>query len=146
MLDFDPDEVEAHFAQDHVLQMVLLLIELKLNVETLLDSDLHLDLLVLFLLLLTVLLSCLLLARRDILHDEVLLLRHSIVLPVNADIDVVAHTHIDALVSLKLLLDSVECKVVRHVVSERAGRLEVAHELREGRIVRLVELVLDEAD
>jgi len=119
--------------------VILRLVELKLNVEALLDADLHLDLLVLLLLLLVVLAA-------DVLHDEVLLLRHPVVLPIDADIDVVADAHVDPLIRLELLLHPIEREVVGHVVGQRAGRLQIANQLGEDRVVILVQLVLDEAD
>lgn len=43
VLDLDSDQEEVNFAQNHVLQVVLLLVEFKLDVQAVLNTDLHLD-------------------------------------------------------------------------------------------------------
>ena len=92
-----------------------LLRKFKLNVEALLDAHLHLNGWILTRLL------------PNILHDELLFLRDTIVVAIDHDVDEVAQTDYYTVVRLKLLLDAIERKVIGHVVSQGAGRLEVAH-------------------
>ena len=115
--------------------MVPLLIEFKLDMETFLNADFHLDLLMFFLFLF-----------HDVVDDEFLLLCNAIVVTIDTDVDEVAYAHVDAIVRLKLFLNSIERKIVRHVVSERPWRLQVTNELSKDRVMILVEVILDDAD
>ena len=112
--------------------MILLLVELKLDVKAFFNADLHLDGLML-----------LHFFMDEILHDELLFLRDAIVLPVDADVDVVADAHVDSMVRLELLLHSIEREIVCHVVGQRARRLQVSNQLREDGVLFIVKLVLN---
>lgn len=114
--------------------MELALIKFELDVEALFDADLHLDGLVHFGLL----------AR--VAHNEFLFFGDPIIRPVDDDEDVVAQLNDNSVIALKLLLYAVELEIMRHIVSERAGRLQVSHNLQEGEVLILVELVLNDAD
>lgn len=102
--------------------------------KALFDADLHLDRLVHFGLL----------AR--VANDEFLFLGDPIIRPVDNDEDVVAQLNDDSVVALELLLYAVELEIVRDIVSERTGRLEISHNLQEGEVLILVKLVLNDAD
>ena len=114
--------------------MELALIEFELDVEALFNADLHLDRLVDFGLL------------TSVAHDEFLFLGDPIIRPVDNDKDVVAQPDDDSVIALKLLFDAVELEIVRHIVSEGTGRLQVSHNLQEGKVLVLVVEVLDDAD
>ena len=96
--------------------MVSLLVELELDVEALLNADFHPDLLVFFLLLFD-----------DIVHDEFFLFRDAIVASIDADVDEVADAHIDPIVRLELLLNSIKRKIVGHIVRKRPWWLKISH-------------------
>ena len=114
--------------------MERLLREFKLDVQTFFDANFHLDRRVLRRLL------------ADVLHDELFLFRDPVVVAVDHDVHVVSQAHNDAVVRLELLLHSVERKVICHVISEGARRLQVAHKLQEGGVLVFVVEVLDDAD
>ena len=114
--------------------MELARIEFELDVKTLFNADLHLDWLV----------DLGLLA--SVAHNEFLFLGDPIIRPVDNDGDVVAQLDDNAIVAFKLLLDAVELEIVRHIVSERAGRLQVSHNLQECEVLILVVEVLNDAD
>lgn len=83
-----------------------LLREFKLYVEALLDAHFHLNGWVLARLL------------PNILHDELLFLRDTIVVAIDYDVDEVAQTDDYAIVRLKLLLNAIERKVIGHIVGQ----------------------------
>ena len=103
-----------------------LLCELEFDVEALFNADLHLNRRVLARLL------------AHVLHDELFLLRDAIIVAIDDDVDEVAQPHHDAVVGFELLFNAIEREVVRHVVSERTGRLQVSHELQEDAVLVFV--------
>ena len=115
--------------------MEMLLIEFELDVKAFLDSNFHLDLWV-FLGLLS----------HDVIHDKLFLFCDAIVASIDANVDEVADSHVDPIVRLELLLNSVEGKVVCHVVSEGTWGLQFTHQLCKDRILILILKVLNDAD
>ena len=115
--------------------MILLLVELKLDVKAFFNANLHLDGLMLLHFLMD-----------EVLYNELLFLRDTIVLPVDADVDVVADAHVDSMVRLELLLDSIEREIVCHVVGQRARRLQISNQLREDGVLFIVKLILNDSD
>lgn len=126
MLDFDPDKVEVDFSQYAILEVKLGVIELKFNVKTLLDTHLHLDWPV------SVWLS------PDVGHDEFFLLRYAVIITVDHHVYVISQVYHYPIVGLELLLNSVELKIIRHIVCQSTGRLQISHDLQESRILVLV--------
>jgi hypothetical protein len=110
-------QVEADLPQDAVFQMERLLREFELNVQALFYSHLHLDGVVLLGL------------NAQVLDEELLLFRDAVIVAIDHHVDEVAESHHDSVVRLELLLDAVKREVVRHVVRERAWRLQVTHQL-----------------
>ena len=131
MLDFDPDKVEVHFAQNTILQVKLGMIELEFNVKALLDAHLHLDWPV----------GVWLCA--DVGHNEFLLLRYAIVITVDHHVNVISQVYHYAIVGLKLLLNSVELKIIRDIVGQSSWRLQISHDLKESGVLVLVIEILD---
>lgn len=134
MLDLDANQIEVDLAEYAILQVELARIEFELDVEALFNADLHLDRLV----------DLGLLA--SVAYNEFLFLGDPIIRPVDNDGDVVAKLDDDAIVAFKLLLDTVELEIVRHIVSEGAGWLQVSHNLEECEVLVLVVSVLNDAD
>lgn len=100
MLDLDPHQVEVDLAEDAVLQMELTLVELELDVQALFDADLHLDW--------SVCVGLLSLVG----HDELFLLGDAVVVSVDHHVDIVPQLDNNAIISLELLLYSIELKVI----------------------------------
>lgn len=100
VLDFDSHQVEVDLAENAVLEVEFTLVEFELDVQTLLYADLHFDWLVRLRLL------------SLIADNKLLLLGDFIIVPVDDHVDVVPQPYHDAVVGLKLLLDSVELEIV----------------------------------
>ena len=126
MLDFNSDQVEVDLAQDAVLQMELGVVELKFDVEALLDAHLHLDWPI-----------CVRL-HAHVGDDELLFLRYAVVIAVNHHVYVISQVYHYTIVGLELLFNSVELKIVRHIVCQCPGRLQIPNDLKESRILVLV--------
>lgn len=95
--------------------MERILSKLEFNMQALFDTDLHLDG------------NALTGTLADVLHNELFLLRDSIVIPVDHDVDIVSQSYDDTVVALELLFDAVEGKVIGHVVCESTRWLKVAY-------------------
>ena len=108
--------------------------ELELNMETLFDADLHLDWHTFVFLL------------PHILHQKLLLLGYSIVVPIDDHVYEVAQSHHNAIVTFKLLFYSVERKVVRHVVLELPWGFQISDQLQEDRVLILIVQVFNHAN
>ena len=106
--------------------MELGVVELKFNVKALLDSHLHLNRPVVVWL------------NTHVRYDELLFLRYAVVITVDHHVYVISQVYHYTIVGLKLLLNSVELKVIRHIVSKSSGRLQIPHDLKESRILVLV--------
>ena len=131
MLDFDSYQVEVHLAQNTVLQVKLGVIELKFDVQTLLDAHFHLYWPI------GVRLS------PHVGHNEFFFLRYAIVITVDHHVDVVPQVDHYTIVRLKLLLNSVELKVIGHIVSQSTRRLQISDDLQESRVLILVIQIFD---
>ena len=109
-------------------------VELEFDVEAFFDAHLHLDW------------SILVWLRPRIGHDELFFLRYPVVIPVDHHVNVVTKSHHYSVVAFKLLLHSIELKVVLHVVSQGSGGFEITHDLEELGVLVLVIEVLDNSD
>jgi len=114
-LDLYTHKVEADFAKDAILQVERILRKLEFNMQTLFDTDLHLDG------------NALTGTLADVLHNELFFLRDPIVIPVDHDVDIVSQSYDDTVVALKLLFNTIEGKVIGHVVRESARWLKVTY-------------------
>ena len=79
-------------------------IEFKLDVQTLLYSNLHFDW------------SIGIWFSADICNNEFLLLSYSVVIPVDDNVDVIAQSNYDAVVAFKLLFDPVELEIILNAI------------------------------
>lgn len=79
----------------------------------------------------------------EILDNELLLFCYFVVAAIDHHVKVVADSHNDSIVGLKLFFDTVELEIVVHIISQAAGRLQVAHELQKGGTLGLVVEVFD---
>jgi hypothetical protein len=79
----------------------------------------------------------------NILNNELFLFGYFVVAAINYHVKVVADPDNDSIVGLKLFFDTVELKIVVHIISQAAGRLQVTHELQEGAALSLVVEVFD---
>jgi hypothetical protein len=111
--DFDAHQVEVDLAQDAVLEVELGVGELKLDVQTLLDADLHLDRRV----------RSRLLTR--VLNNELLLLCYSVVVAIDHHVQIVPYLDYYAVVAFELLFHSVELKVIRHIICQTAWGFQI---------------------
>lgn len=134
LFNLDANEVEIDLALDAVLQMKLTISELKFNMETVLDTDLHLDGRVQLRLLI------------QVLNDELFLLGNLGVVAIDDDVDVVLDANHYPIVAFELLFSSIELEVVGMVIRQGARRLQVSDKLQEGRVLVLVDHVLDLSD
>jgi|TARA_B110001450_G_scaffold196831_1_gene185385 hypothetical protein len=110
MLDLNPDQIEKDFSQNAVLQMEFALIEFKLDMQALLYTNFHLYRPISIWL------------DPDIGDDEFFLLRYPIIVSVDHNIYVVSQLDHYPVVSLELLLHSVELKIVGHIICKGSRR------------------------
>lgn len=80
--------------------MELAEVEFEFNVQTLLYAHFHLDR------------SIGIRLCANVCYDELLLLRYSIVIPVDDHVDVIAESNDNPVIALKLFLNSVELEIV----------------------------------
>ena len=104
--------------------------ELKLNMQTLLYTNLHLYWLINC--------GCL----RDILNNKFLLLGDSVITSIDDHVDIVAESHHDSIVRFELLFHAIKGKIIGHIIGEGAWRLQVTHQLQKCRILLVVVQVL----
>ena len=118
MLDLQADEQEIDAPDNHIFQMVLALAVLELDVQAVLDADVHLD-------------AAVRLGRDPVgVHPDVLLAHHVRHPPRHRAADEVAQLAVDPVVGLVLLLHVLEVEPVRLRVLEvaRRGQLGVEGE------------------
>lgn len=108
--------------------------KLELNVEALLDADLHFNG------------QVFLFFFAHILNQKLFFLGNSIVVAINDHVDEVAQPHHNAIVTFKLLFDSIEGKVVGHVIFELPWGFQVSDQLQKDGVLVLIVQVFDEAD
>ncbi len=119
MLDLEAHEQEVDAADDNVLEVVLALAVLELDVQAVLDADVHLD-------------AAVHLGRDAVAVDpDVLLADHVGHAARHGDAHVVAQLDVDAVVRLVLLLDVLEVEVEGLRVLQLAGRGQLLHERQE---------------
>jgi hypothetical protein len=106
--------------------MEFAVIELEFDVEAFLDAHLHFDG------------SVGIGFGANISHDEFLLFSNPIVISIDNNIDVVSQINYYAIVSLKLLLDPIELKIVRDIVCQSTWGLKVSDNLQKSRVLILV--------
>lgn len=110
MFDFETDEQEVDAADDDVLEMVLALAVLELDVQAVLDTDVHLD-------------AAVHLRRDAVAVDPHVLLADDVGhAPRHGDAHEVPQLHVDPVVRLVLLLDVLEVEVEGLGVLQLAGR------------------------
>jgi len=96
MFDLEPDEQEIDAPDNNVLEMVLALAVFELDVQTVFDTNIHLD-------------HAVRLRRHPVaVNPEILLTDHVGHAPAHRDTDEVAQAYIDAGIRLVLLLDILE--------------------------------------
>lgn len=116
MLDLEPHKKEINTANDDVLEVVLGLGVLELDMQAILDADIHLD-------------RAIGLGRHAIRVDpEILLADYVGHAPGDGDADEVAQLHVDAVVGLVLLLDILEVEGEGLRVLQFAGGGELLDE------------------
>lgn len=134
MLDLDSHQIKVDLAENTVLEVELTLIELEFYMQALFNADLHLDGPIRLRLLALV------------AHDELLLLRYSIIVPIYYYVNVIPKSNHNTVIGLKLLFDSIELEVVGDVFRECTWWLQIPHNLQENRILVLIVQILDDAD
>ena len=104
--------------------------ELKLNMQTLLYTHLHLYWLI----------NCGRLG--DILNNKFLLLGDPVITSIDDDVDIVAQSHHDSIVRFELLFHAIKGKIIGHIIGEGSWRLQVTHQLQKCRVLLVVVQVL----
>ena len=99
--------------------MKFALIELKFNVKTFFNADLHLDRSI----------RIWLFAR--ISDNKFLLLRYPVIIPIYHYINVIAQSNDDSVVAFELLFYPIELEVVRDIIAQGAGWLQISDYLQE---------------
>ncbi len=119
MLDLQAHEQKVDAPDNDVLEVVLALRVLKLNVQTVLDADVHLD-------------GAVALGRHAVrVHPQVLLAHHVRHAPRHRHAQEVAQLDIDAVVRFVLLLDIAEVEVERLRVLQVTGRRQLLAQRQE---------------
>ena len=104
--------------------------ELKLNMQTLLYTNLHLYWLIFC--------GCL----RDILYNKFLLLGDSVITSIDDHVDIVSEAHHDSIVRFELLFHAIKGKIIGHIIGEGSWRLQVPDQLQKCRVLLIVVQVL----
>lgn len=134
VLDFQPHEQEIDSSNNDVLEMVLALAVFKLNVQTILNPNIHLD-------------DTVCLRRHAIAVDPEILLTNNIRhAPRDGDADEIAQPDVDARVRLILLLDVLEQERERVRVLQLARGRELRLQRQELVVHAAVVEHLDRAD
>ena len=131
MLDLNSDKIKIHFSKYAIFQMKLAVIELKFDVQTFFDADLHFYW------------SVGVGFDAYVGHDEFLLFGNPIVISIDDYVDIIPQIDNYAIICFKLFFNPVELKIVGHVVGQSTWRLQIPHDLEKSRILILIIEVLD---
>ena len=108
MLDFDSHQIEKDFSENTIFQVKFALIELEFNMQTFFYPNFHFNR------------SICVWLYSDVRDNKFFFFCYPIIVSINDHVYVVSQLYHNTIVALKLLFDSVELEVVRHIIRQCA--------------------------
>lgn len=120
MLDFNSNQIEKHFAQNAIFKMEFAAIKLKLNMQTLFNTNFHFDR------------SIVIWFSLNIGNNEFFFFRDSIIVSIDHNIYIVSQSNHNSVVAFELFFYTIELKIIRNIICQCTRWLKISNNLQEG--------------
>ena len=136
MLDFNPHKVEVYFTEHNIFEMENICKILKLNVQTVFNTNLKLDGLSSYI--------CIWLIR--VLNQKQLFVFDLAIVSTNCHSNKVFQAYANPLIRFVSFLNFSEIKVISLIISESSRRLKFSCEIQKLKVLSFVKMVLNHTD